>query len=169
MERESAQRDHHDRIIAALASRQHGVVARFQLIRLGISASAIEARIRRGSLLPLRRGVYAVGHAAIGTWGRRIAAVLTIGEESFMSHRSSGAAWGMRASDGARFDVSVASRAGRRPRQGIVVHRMALEPFETTILDGLPLTTPARTLLDLAEVVSMHDLERGLRRTSATG
>jgi very-short-patch-repair endonuclease len=162
MERKGAQ--HHDRVIEALASRQHGVVARFQLIRLGISASAIEARVRRGSLLPLWRGVYAVGHAAVGTSGRRIAAVLTIGEGAYMSHRSATAAWGIRAFDGTRFDVSVASRAGRRARQGIAVHRMALEPFETTVLDALPVTTPARTLLDLAEIVGTHDLERAVAR-----
>jgi very-short-patch-repair endonuclease len=137
-------------------------VARFQLIRLGISASEIEARVRRGSLLPLFRGVYAVGHGAVGTWAHRIAAVLTVGEGAVLSHRSAATAWGMRATDGARFDVTVASRAGRRTRPRLAEHRMAIEPFETTTLDGLPLTTPARTLVDLAEAVRPRELERAV-------
>jgi hypothetical protein len=161
MERKGVQA-HPDRVIAALASRQQGVVARFQLIRLGISASAIEARVRRGALLPLFRGVYAVGHAAVGVWGRRIAAVLALGEDAALSHRSSGASWRMRPADGARFDVTVTRAAGRRSRPGIAIHRMAIEPFEITVVDGLRLTTPARTLLDLAEVVSPRELERAI-------
>jgi very-short-patch-repair endonuclease len=161
MERKGAER-HHDRVIAALASRQHGVVARLELIRLGISIGEIEARLRRGSLLPLFRGVYAVGHAAVDTWGRRIAAALTLGERAVLSHRSAAAAWGVRANDGARFDVTVRAGSGRGARKGIAVHRMAVEPFETTVLDALPLTTPARTLLDLAEVVQTHELRQAI-------
>ena len=82
-----------------------------------------------------------------------------------MSHRSATAAWGVRPSDGTRFDVTVASRAGRRARQGIAVHRIGARAVRD---DGARcvwrITTPARTLLDLAEVVGTHDLERAVAR-----
>jgi very-short-patch-repair endonuclease len=161
MERGRAER-HHDHLIAQLATRQQGVVARFQLLALGIPPGAIDTRLRRGALHRLHRGVYAVGHLAVGIHGRRIAAVLALGDGAVLSHRSAGAAWRVRADAGTRFDVTVGPEAGRRPRAGFRVHRMAIEPFEITMDDGLALTTPARTLLDLAEVLPAQAVGRAI-------
>src|SRR4051794_28936182 len=75
-----------DHVIAALASAQGGRVSREQLLRQGIGAGAIDARVRAGRLHPDHRGVYSVGHAATTTEGRWWAALLACGEESVLSH-----------------------------------------------------------------------------------
>jgi very-short-patch-repair endonuclease len=139
-----------DQEIAGIAGRQGGVVARRQLTGLGLGASAIDRRVRAGRLHLLHRGVYAVGHRVLGTLGRRWAAVLSCGEGAVLSHSDAGAAWDLRRSRGGAIHVTVGP-SGRATRPGIVVHRNGpLPPEEVTRLDGLPITTPARTLLDLA-------------------
>jgi very-short-patch-repair endonuclease len=139
-----------DHAIAALATRQAGVVARIQLLRLGLSASAIDRRLRAGRLHPIHRGVYAVGHRRLGVDGRRWAAVLACGEGAVLSDVSAGAGWGLRASASPTLHVTVRPGGGRARHEGIRIHRRTLAADEVTTLDGLPITTPARTLLDLA-------------------
>jgi hypothetical protein len=138
-----------DTTIAAIADRQGGTIARGQLVALGLSDSAIDRRIRAGRLHPLHRGVYSVGHRVLGASGRRWAAVLACGPGAVVSHASAGAAWDIRASASWRIDITV-RRTGRSKRSGIRMHWRPLPPDEVTDLDGLPITTPARTLLDLA-------------------
>ncbi|MEA2356744.1 MAG: hypothetical protein QOI62_4 [Solirubrobacteraceae bacterium] len=139
-----------DRLIAAIAARQGGVVARGQLRVLGLSAQAIGRRVQAGRLHAVHRGVYAVGHRGIGVSGRRWAAVLACGESAVLSHASAADLWGMRSSASPVPDVSV-PRPARVRRPGIRVHSpRLLEADEVTEHDGLPITTPARTLLDLA-------------------
>jgi Transcriptional regulator, AbiEi antitoxin/Protein of unknown function (DUF559)/AbiEi antitoxin C-terminal domain len=159
MEGKSAQRSV-DRVIADLAAAQHGVVSRAQLVALGLTAKAVDSRLQRGRLHTLHRGVYAVGHKAVGIRGRRIAAVLACGPCAVLSHRSAADLWELRRTDSPRIDVTVPTRAGRATRSGLHVHRAALEPFEATTHDGIPVTTPTRTLLDLAEVLPRRALER---------
>lgn len=77
-----------DRGLAELATRQHGVVGRRQLVRLGLSEEAIEVRIRAGRLQRLQPGVYAVGHRAIKREGRWLAAILASGPGAVLSHLS---------------------------------------------------------------------------------
>src|SRR5918995_2496530 len=138
------------RKLAALAYRQGGVVSRRQLIALGFSKAEIDNRVADGRLHVLHRGVYAVGHRAIGIVGRRWAAVLACGDGAVLSHASAAAAWGIRPSSSDRIDVSV-GRGGRTGRPGIRLHcRRSLPATDVTRLDGLPITTPARTVLDLA-------------------
>jgi len=139
-----------DQEIAALAGRQGGVTARRQLVALGLSASAIDRRVRAGRLHVLHRGVYSVGHRVVGVVGRRWAAVLACGDGAVLSHFSAAAAWDLRASASAAIHVTVGP-GGRGRRPGVRLHwRVAQAPDEITELDGLPITTPARTLLDLA-------------------
>jgi Transcriptional regulator, AbiEi antitoxin/Protein of unknown function (DUF559) len=139
-----------DHRIAELARRQGGVVGRRQLEALGLSASAIDRRVRAGRLHLLHRGVYAVGHRLIGALGRRWAAVLACGDGAVLSHGDAAAAWELRRSRGRAVHVTVGPN-GRATRRGIVAHRNGPLPAdEVTTLDGLPITTPARTLLDLA-------------------
>ncbi len=137
-----------DIAIAAVAGRQGGMIARQQLLAIGLSPAGIHRRVRSGRLHPVYAGVYAVGHRVIGLLGRQWAAVLACGEGAALSHWSAGAAWRMIATTLAAMHVS-AARAGRG-RAGLKVHRRTLEPDEITTLDGLPITTPARTTIDLA-------------------
>jgi hypothetical protein len=141
-------RDHE---IAVLAHGQGGVVSRAQLLRLGLSPKTIDRRVQAGRLHVLHRGVYAVGHRAIGVAGRRWAAVLALGAGAVLSHGDAAAAWELRSSSSGLIHVTVPGRTGRMRRPGVRVHRPELLPYdEVTTLDGLPITTPARTLLDLA-------------------
>src|ERR1041384_7458374 len=78
-----------------LAGRQHGIVARRQLLALGFSARSIEHRIARGRLHPVMHGVYAVGWPKLTTRRRWMAAVLACGDEAVLSHRSAAALWGI--------------------------------------------------------------------------
>jgi very-short-patch-repair endonuclease len=139
-----------DHAIAAVAERQGGVVARDQLVDLGFNRSAIDRRLKAGRLHALHRGVFAVGHRALDANGRRWAAVLAYRPEGVLSHRSAAAAWDIAPSSASLIDVTV-GRTGRSRRPGIRLHqtRSMLED-EVTTLDGLPITTPARTLVDLA-------------------
>src|SRR3954463_16436720 len=94
-----------DGAIAALATRQHGVVSRAQLLDLGVGAGAIKHRVQLGRLQPLRRGVYAVGHRALRreAWWR--AGVLACGPDAVLAGRSAAAFWRMRDSAGPLVDV----------------------------------------------------------------
>jgi very-short-patch-repair endonuclease len=152
-----------DRAVAALAGRQHGVASRFQLLALGLTARAVMGRIERGQLHPLHRGVYAVGHRVLSQRGRWMAAVLAAGLGAVLSHRSAGALWDMRTSRN-RIEVC-APRERHRP--GIVVYCSHLELDEITEVDGIPVTTVHRTLLDLATVLPRPQLERAVERAEA--
>jgi very-short-patch-repair endonuclease len=153
-----------ERAIAALAARQHGVVTRAQLRLLGLKESAIDRRVAAGRLHRLHRGVYAVGHRVLSRHGRWMAAVLACGGGAALSHASAAALWELRRAAPARVDVTVPA-AGGRARRPIRVHRVAtLRPHEVTIKDGIPVTTPARTILDLAATLQAAHLESVLDR-----
>jgi very-short-patch-repair endonuclease len=149
-----------DAVIAALAERQHGVVARRQLLRLGFGRRAIDRRIGQARLHPLHPGVYAVGHRVLTPHGRWMAAVLACGPGAVLSYRSAASLWGIRRTAKVRIDVTV--RQHMRPRPGLQPHTATLPADEITVHDGIPTTTPARTLLDLAAVVPRQTLERAL-------
>lgn len=150
--------------IADLARRQGGFVSHDQLLAVGLSAPGIQRRVRAGRLHRRHRGVYAVGHELLGPDGRWWAAVLALGEGAFVSHGSAAHAFGMRVSASGIVHVTVRGRAGRARRGGIRVHRpLVLPGDEVTSLRGLPITTPARTLLDLA-AAGIRNLETVLDR-----
>jgi very-short-patch-repair endonuclease len=119
----------------------------------------IDRWVRRGRLLRRYRGVY-VASPALTAKGAWMAAVLACGPGAKLSHRSAGAAWAMRRSSRAAIDVTAPS--GGRGVAGIDAHRCVLHPADVTTLDGLPITTVARTALDLAEVVPQRHVERFL-------
>jgi very-short-patch-repair endonuclease len=160
-----------DHAISRVAERQGGVVARPQLVELGLSPQAIDRRVQMGRLHPMHRGVYAVGHRRVAANGRRWAAILALGGGAVVSHGTAAAAWSLRKSASRVIHVTVPDRGGRKRRAGIRVHRPEqLPPDEVTTLDGLPITTPARTLLDLA-ASGLHDraLEAALDAAEITG
>ncbi len=151
-----------DRLVADLADSQHGVVARRQLIELGLSHWGIDERLRQGRLFVVYRGVYAVGRRGIGREGWWMAATLTAGQGAVLSHRSAAALWRL-AKPGGHPEVTVLGDAGRARRRGLTVHRTSSLPrAEAVIREGIPTTTVARTLVDLAEVVSRREVERAL-------
>jgi hypothetical protein len=150
--------------MAALAGRQHGVVARRQLAELGLSRHAVGRLLERGRLHVVHRGVYAVGYRKLTRRGVWLAAVLAAGEGAVLSHRSAAALWGIRDSAPRRIDVT-APRDVRRA--GIRVYGSKLAPDEVTTQEGIPVTTPARTLLDLAALLDEHRLARAAERAEA--
>jgi hypothetical protein len=151
-----------DRRVAEVAGRQHGVVAHRQLLALDLSAFAIQHRLRAGRLHRLHVGVYAVGHPLVSVHGRWMAAVLACGRGAVLSHRSAAALWGIRPSSRRTEDVT-SPHASRAHRPGIKVHRTRRLPVEDLDAeDGIPVTTVARTLLDIAEVVEAKDLARAV-------
>jgi very-short-patch-repair endonuclease len=152
-----------DRTLAALAGAQHGVVARAQLLTLGFTPRRVEHRVRAGRLHVLHRGVYAVGHRALTIEGRWMAAVMAT--NAVLSHASAAAAWDLRRVGSGAIHVTVPGWAGRKRRAGIRVHRSTtLVPEETTTHRGIPITTPARTLIDLATTLKGRPLEQALDR-----
>jgi very-short-patch-repair endonuclease len=151
-----------DALIAELAGRQHGVVARWQLEDAGVSRRSIEHRLHCRRLHSLHRGVYAVGHRVVSQRGRWMAAVLAAGRGAVLSHRSAAALWRMRPHSGGRIDVSAAHNLARRP--GLQPHRLPLPSDEVTIHDGIPVTTVPRTLLDLAAVIDKRALAKALEQ-----
>ncbi|MGH2762186.1 MAG: DUF559 domain-containing protein [Thermoleophilaceae bacterium] len=147
--------------LAATARRQYGLVTREQLRRLGVGETGIRERIRTRRLHRLHRGVYALGHDALVAEAYWLAAVLACGEGAVLSHVSAAAHWNIRKSAAARVDVTVPARSGRRHRRGIRVHRTGrLRRDEVTVHEGIPVTTVARTLLDVADVLPDQALKR---------
>lgn len=154
-----------DRRIAALAGRQHGVVSRQQLLALAISPTMIRLRLARGRLHRIHPGVYAVGHEALSRDGRLLAAVLACGRRAALSHRTAAAVWGFGAFGRSKIDVTVRSTAGRSGPSEVRLRRSGtLAPEDVTTETGLPVTTPARTLLDLAAILDGPRLESAVRR-----
>jgi very-short-patch-repair endonuclease len=146
-----------DGAIAALARRQHGVVSRMQLLELGLGSSAIQRRVNLARLHVLHRGVYAVGHRAVRREAWWMAAVLAAGPGAALSYRSAAELWAIRNGSRARIEVSVPRR--RRSTARLELHQVEMRLDEVTVEHGIPVTTPARTLLDLAAVVSEQHLK----------
>src|SRR6476646_2124295 len=139
-----------DAAIWALVRRQHGAVARRQLLEFGLTPRRIERRIASGRLHPVWRGVYAVGRPLLGRRGRWMAAVLACGPAAALSHGSAAALWGFGGEQGGLIDVSVSVRRRSR-RPGIRVHRRTEAVLaDVTVHEGIPLASPARTLIDQA-------------------
>jgi predicted transcriptional regulator of viral defense system len=150
-----------DRLLAELAERQHGVIARRQLLRLGFTRDEIDYRVGIGRLYVVHRGVYAVGHKRITLDGRRMAAVLACGNEAVLSHRDAGAAHGIRQCNRRVFEVTVPRK--QRARPGIQLHAARLPADEVTTVRAIPVTTVPRTLLDLAAVRPRREIEMAMK------
>src|SRR5436305_7850931 len=136
-----------DRAIAEMADRQHGVVATWQLVALGLTYDDIHYRSRICRLHRIHRGVYEVGYSKLTAKGHRMAAVLAYGPDAVLSHRSAAAHWDI----GRGFwKIEVTMPHSRRSRKGTRAHQATLDPDDITVHDGIPITSVARTILDLA-------------------
>lgn len=147
-----------DRLIAAVAAEQCGYVTREQLLAIGLNASAIRYRIEIGRLIPVYAGVYAVGHVNSTPVARAFAAVLACGKGAALSHGSAATLWGFNKYWDTPWEVTAPAK---RSRPGIRVHRSrTLSADDITCQLGVPVTSPARTVLDNAPRLTDQRLTR---------
>jgi very-short-patch-repair endonuclease len=155
--------------IAALADAQHGVVARRQLLALGVGNRAIGDRVAAGLLIPLHRGVFAVGHRRLTIEGRWLAAVLAAGPGAVLSHRDAAALHGMRKPPESR-KVSVSTASAAKGTSALWVHpRRRLDAKDVTTVRAVPVTSPARTLVDIAGMLTAAQLAATLGEADRRG
>ena len=156
---------HRDGVIGKLAASQHGVVSRRQLLDARVTQRMIDRRLASGRLLRIHAGVYAVGHAQLRPEGRWLAAVLAAGPGAALSHRSAAALHGIRESDA--LDVTTTRRVAVR---GVLIHRTTvLDAEDLTTRRGVRTTTVARTLVDLARLLTAEQLGKLVREMDRTG
>jgi very-short-patch-repair endonuclease len=153
-----------DRRIGEIVRLQRGLVSRSQLAAAGIQPGAIEWRLEKGRLYPVHRGVYSFGFSKLAPLGRETAALLAVGGDAVLSHHSAASVWGLCPDRGDEEPVDVLTGARQvRRRSGVITHRTnRLEPREVSVCQGLSVTSPARTLRDIAGTVSMRELERAV-------
>jgi very-short-patch-repair endonuclease len=154
---------HRDQLVGRLADRQYGVVDRQQLLAAGIGRGAIARGVEAGRLRAVFRGVYAVGHVALSREGQWMAALLACGTGAALSHRSAGAIWSLLAGPVLPIDVITTSGKGRK-LAGIAAHRMVLDPIDALVIDDLRVTTPSRTIVDLAGMLEGRALRDVVER-----
>jgi hypothetical protein len=153
--------------VAAIATRQHGIATRAQLRDAGWSDGQIDNRLARGYLIPVRRGVLAVGHGSLTQHSQWIAAVLCAGPRAVLSHRSAAALWGL---SSGRPEIEVTRPSNGCHRRGLTVHSTRFLPeAHRTKVDGIPVTTVARTLIDIAATESPRALDDRLSAARRLG
>jgi hypothetical protein len=158
-----------DLAIAEIATRQGGAVADWHLLALGLSRRAIERRVRAGRLVRKYQGVYAVGHGALTSQGKALAAVWACGPDALLSHQAAGREWDILSSSRAVWDVTLPRTGGLPRRKGIAVHRAHLHPYDRAVHNGIPITSVARTLLDCAAVLVPRRLKRMIEAADRAG
>jgi very-short-patch-repair endonuclease len=142
-----------------VARQQHGVVTRSQLRNLGLTRHGIDHRIARGRLHPLHRGVFAIGRPEVDQLGKWMAAVLACGSDALLSHESAAELWEIRTRKATPIEVSIPANLTRTV-PGIRVHRRRrLIPEDRSTHLGIPVTSPVRTLADLAGCLTLGQVE----------
>jgi very-short-patch-repair endonuclease len=155
-------------VVARIAGRQHGVISVGQLRELGLDRFWVRRRVESGVLHPVHRAVYAVGRPGLSLRGRYLAGVLAGGPGTVLSYRAGAELWGLRPNSTGRVEITVPH--GRAGPSGVTVHRTrVLAPQDVTVRDGIPVTSVARTLLDLAAVLRPPDLEVAIDRAERSG
>lgn len=161
--------------IGAVAARQHGVVTHRQLIAAGLTPSQVEGRVAAGLLRRMQRGVFILGHLTerLEPEGARVmAAVLACGKGTLASHATAGALHQLLEPPPRSAPVDVRMAPGRTPsaRPGIRAHRsLAPGPGDRTVIDRIPTTSAARTVVDLAAILRTGELERCIARAERRG
>ena len=143
-----------ERRVAAIAGRQHGTVTRRQLLAAGASASQIDRMLTRSYLISVHRGVYRVGHEAPSQLATYMAAVLACGEGAALSGRAAGHLHSVLRNAPSRPEVTTLAK---RTVPGVAMKRGSAP---TTTVQGIPVTTVARTLVDLAATLTEDELAR---------
>jgi very-short-patch-repair endonuclease len=155
-----------DRVIAELAAKQHGIVSTWQLVDLGFGQDAIDYRAKAGRLHRIHPGVYAVGHKTLTSHGNWIAAVLAYGPHAVLSHCTAAALWGI---GKRRWKIDVTTPQHRHSRGGVRTHTALLQPEDVRRRDGIPVTSVARTILDLAAIQDEDRLTRTIEDSDRAG
>lgn len=152
----------YDALIADLAGAQHGLVTRWQLLASGVGPAAIETRIQDGRLRRVHAGVYSAGAVPLAQKGRWMAGVLAGGSGAALGWRSAAAMHDIRATTSPWVEVVVPGGSRRRRRGNLLLHtaRRPFHPDDTMVVDAIRVTTPERTLLDLADVLPFPQLQR---------
>jgi Transcriptional regulator, AbiEi antitoxin/Protein of unknown function (DUF559) len=163
--RASTDTPHRDRPLLAFVAARHGIADRAELVGLGFDRSAIARRVRSGRLYRLHPAVYSVS-PSVTREGRYLAAVKAGGAGAVLSHRSAAALWDLASDGSARPAITVHFTSGVRSNARLRVHRTR-RPIEATIREGIAVTTLARTLADLAEILPRRALEKALERAHA--
>ena len=152
-----------DEAVFALAHGRHGLVTSRELAQAGLTPKAVRHRVRIGWLTRLHRGRLSHGAA-------RVAVVAADGRGArhgrgaALSHGAAAAVWEIRSQPAGVTDVLVVRR-DVRSREGIRVHRVSeFDERDLSSRHGVPLTTPARTLLDLATILARADLGRAVEQ-----
>jgi very-short-patch-repair endonuclease len=154
---------HRDQVVGGFADRQHGVVSREQLLAAGQTPRVIRRAVEAGRLRLVFRGVYAVGHVALRREGWWMAALLACGEGAALSHRTAATVWGLTTGPTLPIDVTTSTDHGRKHRQ-ITTHRMLVAPLDAVVRDNLRVTTPSRTIVDLAATLKGRALREVVER-----
>jgi very-short-patch-repair endonuclease len=153
-------------MIVAIAQRQHGVLSVPQALAAGVSWEELRSREAAGWLTRLHRGVYSIAGRQLTQRGYWAAAVLACGARAVLSHADAAALWRirpLRERVTARAIHVTVPRTERHRHTGIVAHRpLRLDPGELAVVDRIPVTAAARTILDLATVVERRPLERAI-------
>lgn len=159
-----------ERLILDLARRQHGLVARAQLIRGGVPGGRIDYRLRTGRLSRVFRGVYAVG-PVVAPLRRPMAAILLAGDGAWLGFDSALAFWQLARAPAPDASIHILTvRDVRSAADEVIVHRTArVEADEVTIRDGVPVTAPARTILDYAATAPRREIEYAIGRAHRAG
>jgi very-short-patch-repair endonuclease len=141
-----------------LAAEQHGIITRAQLLNAGVGSKHIDRWLQTGRLIRIHQGVYALGHLPPSPHAKTMAAVLACGRAAVLSHRSAAQLYGLIRYSG---PIEITARTRRR-RPGVIVHQSKLTDADVTRHWGIPTTTPARTLTDLAHTLSHASLTRAV-------
>lgn len=152
--------------LADLATAQHGVVSTKQLLGLDYSRDSIKRSVISGRLYPIHRGVYAVGHRDLDWHSHCLVAVLACAP-AVASHASAGWIWGLLRYAPGTIDVTAPNR--RHRKAAFRLHHACLEGRDQTEREGIPVTSLARTKLDLAATLNAWRLERVLERSEELG
>jgi very-short-patch-repair endonuclease len=157
-----------DERISQIARLQRGRVARRQLRAAGIPDATINRLAARGQLHREHAGVFAAGHPGEGPLTRETAALLACGPGALLSHLTAARLLKLVPERTGPVEVTVVDRNPTRPR-GVKVHRtQRLHRSDLRFKERLPLTSPARTLLDIAEELPERETERALDEGLAT-
>jgi very-short-patch-repair endonuclease len=156
-----------DRVVAWVAARQLGLITAEQLIAAGVGRGSIRWRLANGALHRVFRGVYLVGHSVPAPGALEFAAVLACGRGALISHRSAAGLWGIAAPTSGTVELTMIGR-DCRSRDGLRVHQIqALDPRDRSQRRGIPVTAPARTLIDYAATTDYEEAERAIAEALA--
>jgi very-short-patch-repair endonuclease len=156
-----------DAVVAWVADRQLALITSHQLNIAGVARGAVRRRVEHETLHRMYRGVYLVGHPIPLPGARELGAVLACGDRALVSHRSAAALWGFANAPFDCVEITVVDR-GCRCRDRLRVHRVErLDATDHTTKAGIPVTSPARTIIDYAATANATELEHALTEAFA--